>query len=342
MFLALIFLFDTVELMRRSTSDQNVTIQMVFEMAFMKLPNMGQQVFPFAALFGGMATFARLTRNHELVVTRASGVSVWQFLLPALVLACLLGLFRIMVFNPVASATLARYEQLESDYLKGEESYLALSKTGLWLRQANAEGQSVIHAEHVLQRGSDVELRKVIVFMYEGHDNFAKRIDAAHASLEDGFWHIRDAWVLAPEAQPVYKAEYWLETDLTLGRIQDSFAPPETMSFWTLPGFIDTLELAGFSAIRHRLHWHSLLASPLLMCAMVLIAATFSLRHTRRGGTTSIIIGGIFTGFMLYFFSNMVFALGLSDSIPVALAAWSPSGVASLLGLAMLLHLEDG
>jgi lipopolysaccharide export system permease protein len=75
---------------------------------------------------------------------------------------------------------------------------------------------------------------------------------------------------------------------------------------------------------------------------MVLLAATFTLRHTRRGGTTYIIAGGVMTGFLLYFFSDVVFALGLSDSIPVTLAAWTPSGVAMLLGLAMLLHLEDG
>ena len=90
------------------------------------------------------------------------------------------------------------------------------------------------------------------------------------------------------------------------------------------------------------LYWHSLLAAPLLMCAMILIAATFTLRHVRRGGTTYIIAGGVLTGFVLYFFSDLVFALGLSDSIPVTLAAWTPSGVATLLGLAMLLHLEDG
>lgn len=340
--LALILLFDTVELMRRGASQPHVTIRMIFEMALMKLPHMGQQIIPFAALFGGMATFARLTRSHELVVTRAAGVSAWQFLLPALALAILLGLIKIMVFNPVASATLARFERLEANYLEGQKSFLALSKTGLWLRQSNSEGQSVVHATNVLQQGIDVELRDVIVFLYEGTNKFSRRIDAAYARLEDGFWHIRDAWVLAPEQPPVYKAEYWLETDLTLGRIQDSFAPPETMSFWTLPGFIDTLEEAGFSAVRHRLHWHSLLAAPLLMCAMVLIAATFTLRHTRRGGTTFIIVGGAMTGFILYFFSDVVFALGLSDSIPVTLAAWSPSGVAMLLGLAMLLHLEDG
>ena len=75
---------------------------------------------------------------------------------------------------------------------------------------------------------------------------------------------------------------------------------------------------------------------------MVLIAATFTLRHARRGGTTFVVATGVLAGFVFYLFSDLVLALGLSDSIPVTLAAWTPSGVTTLLGLAMLLHMEDG
>jgi lipopolysaccharide export system permease protein len=341
-FVMLIFLIDFVELLRRAASEPTITFAMVLEMALLKLPYMSQQTFPFAVLFGGMVTFWRLTRNHELVITRAAGISAWQILLPVLTVAFALGVFKIMVFNPLASTTLSRFERLEAVLLKGQKSLLAISTTGLWLRQANESGQSVVHSKHILQQENEVELRDVVVFIYEGSDHFLKRIDAEYAVLEDGFWHMREVWVYNPEKQSKFEKEYWLETDMTLNSIQDNFAPPETMSFWNLPGFISTLEAAGFSAVRHRLHWHTLLAAPLLMCAMILIAATFTLRHTQRRGTVFIVAGGVLTGFVLYFFSDVVFALGLSDSIPVTMAAWTPSGVATLLGLAMLLHLEDG
>ena len=342
LFLLLILLFDSVELMRRAAAKPNVSFSLVMEMALLKLPHMGQQVFPFAVLFGGMMAFWRLTRTHELVITRAAGVSVWQFLLPVIGIAFLLGFIQIGILNPLASTTITRFERIEAVNLKGQKSFLALSRAGLWLRQANTEGQSVVHSNIVLQTGKEVELRDVIVFNYKDAEQFSGRIDAEFARLEDGFWHITNAWVHIPNEQPRFEKDYWLATDLTLNRIQDSFAPPETMSFWALPDFIETLEKAGFSAIRHKLYWHSLLASPFLMCAMVLIAATFTLRHTRQGGGIYIIAGGVLTGFILYFFSDIVFALGLSDSIPVILAAWTPSGVATLLGLATLLHLEDG
>lgn len=341
-FLALIYVFDVGELLRRAAARPDVEFSDVALMALLKLPHMGEKTFPFAVLFGGMLAFWRLTRSHELVVTRAAGVSAWQFMLPVLVLAFLLGVVKITAFNPLASVTLARFETQEALKLKGQKSFLAISEAGLWLRQSYRKGQAVVHAETVLQQKRSVDLTDVIVYLYEGSDRFIGRIDAGQAVLEDGFWHLRDAWYRAPDQPAEFKAEDWLETDLTLTRIQDSFAPPETMSFWALPGFISTLEEAGFSAVRHRLHWHSLLAAPLLMCAMVLIAATFTLRHTLRGGASFIIAGGVVTGFMLYFFSDLVFALGLSDGIPVTLAAWTPSGVATLLGLATLLHLEDG
>ena len=340
--LTLILLVDMIELLRRAASKPEVDFSMVLEMAILKLPHMGQQIFPFAVLFGGMAAFWRLTRNHELVVSRAAGVSAWQFLLPVLLLAFMLGTLKIMVFNPLSSAMLSRFERIEAAAFKGQVSFLAISNSGLWLRQSDGTDQSVVHSRNVFQQDQEVELGDVNVFMFKGTTTFTKRVDAEKAVLEDGFWHMHNVWVHEPDVSSRHEEEFWLETDLTLGSIQDNFAPPETMSFWDLPDFIDALEGAGFSAIRHRLHWHSLLAAPLLMCAMVLIAATFTLPQSRRGGTIFVVSGGVLTGFILYFFSDVVFALGLSDSIPVTLAAWTPSGVTTLLGLAMLLHLEDG
>jgi lipopolysaccharide export system permease protein len=114
------------------------------------------------------------------------------------------------------------------------------------------------------------------------------------------------------------------------------------VSFWELPRFIRSLEATGFSALSHRLHWHSLLAEPLLYCAMVLIAAIFSLRHTRLRGVLFAVAGGIATGFVLFFMSDLVLALAHSTRLPPMLAAWAPALASSMIGLAVLIHVEDG
>ena len=75
------------ELLRRAATNQNVDTALILKMGLLKLPFMGQKMFPFAVLFGAMFTFLRLTRTNQLVVSRGVGVSAWQFLAPALVLA---------------------------------------------------------------------------------------------------------------------------------------------------------------------------------------------------------------------------------------------------------------
>ena len=339
--LTLVVLFDFVELLRRGSGRETATLGVLLQMALLKMPFMAQKVLPFATLFGGMLTFLRLTRTQELVVARAAGVSVWQFLMPALLIAVLLGVFVATVFNPLASITMSRFEQLESKHLRGRPSLLAVSASGIWLRQADGDdGQSVIHAQRVSREGKVLE--NVIVFLYRGADRFVRRIDARRAQLGGGAWRFEDVMLTSAQGLAEFRAHYSLPTTLTVTQIQDSFASPETMSFWALPKFVKMLEGAGFTALKHRLYWHSVLAGPLLLAAMVLVAAAFSLRLTRHRGPGLLVIGCVLAGFLLYFLSDVAFAVGLSGGIPVVLAAWAPAGVSTLLGLATLFHLEDG
>jgi lipopolysaccharide export system permease protein len=339
--LTLVFILDYLELIRRGATRPEATLALLLEMAALKLPHMAQEVLPFGILFGTMAAFWRLTRTNELVVARAAGFSVWQFMTPAVLFALLIGVFSVTVFNPVASATQASFENLENRILRGSGDQFALLRSGLWLRETDEHGdQRMMHAER--SGKGDIVLENVTILFFHGVDQFVERIDAKEARLAPGRWDVLDGarWQQNGESMPFAVME--LSTTLTSRKIQDSFASPETMSFWDLPSFIRLLEVSGFATQRHRLYFNALLARPFLLCAMVLIAATFSLRMQRRGGAALLIAGGVATAFVLFFLSDIVFALGLSSTIPVSLAAWTPAGVAMLMGLALLLHLEDG
>jgi len=335
------FLLDYIELIRRGGSKLQATLSLLFEMAALKLPYTSQEVLPFAILFGTMLAFWRLTRNNELVIARAAGVSVWQFLTPAVLVALLVGIIAVTIFNPIASFTQAAYENLESHVLRQGSDQLSLSNAGLWLRQSDQRGnQIIIHAGKI--GSQQLILDPVTLFFFDDSTRFLSRIDAQTARLDSGEWLIENGVRWLPNEPPQPFGELRMATTLTPRKIEESFASPDTMSFWDLPGFIRLLEESGFPAQRHRLHFNVLLARPLLLCAMVLVAATFSLRMQRRGGATLMIIGGVISGFLLYFLSDVVFALGLSAKLPVTLAAWIPTGVSLIFGISMLLHLEDG
>lgn len=199
--LAVIFLFDVIELMRRASGKEQVTIWVILQMATFKLPKMEQEVMPFAVLFGSMFAFWRLTRSNELVVARAAGISVWQFLLPALSIAGAIGIIQVGLFSPISSVLLARFERMEGVFFRGQVSALSVSSTGLWLRQGDNAGQAVIHATRMDQTTN--ELQTVVVFLYQGKDKFVGRLDAATGSLRNGFWLLERVLVSLPDHRPL-------------------------------------------------------------------------------------------------------------------------------------------
>lgn len=338
--MAIIMLFDFIELVRRGSSKPDVTTLLTLRMTVMKVPEVLQQLFHFIVLFSAMFTFWRLTKNQELVVARAAGVSAWQFMLPVLASAALISLVNVGLLNPVGAAMFSKFEELENRYLRGRTNLLKISRSGLWLRQRDEAGISVIFADGA--NPAEISLNDVIIFLYDDAEAYRGRIDAASATLEPGYWDVRDASITLGSTVGEPVSRYRLNTDLTPAKIQDSFASPETLSFWDLPAFIETLEATGFSALSHRIYYLTLLAQPLLLASMVLFAAAFSLRHTRRGGTAIMVLAGILTGFLLFILNDVVIALGLTQAIPATMAAFSPAFIALLIGTATLLHLEDG
>src|SRR3546814_17684668 len=106
---------------------------------------------------------------------------------------------------------------------------------------------------------------------------------------------------------PLFHDRFELPTDLTVDKIQESFAPPETIAFWSLPRFIELMQAAGFSATPHRLQFNRLLAVPMLFAALVLLAATFSLRPPLRGRVGAIILTGMLDGFLFDFIDRKGF-----------------------------------
>lgn len=340
-FMAIALLFDVVEMLRRTSDKDAVTLGLVLQMSLLKLPFLSQVTLPFMILFAAMLTFWRLARANEAVVARAAGISAWQFILPAFLITVFVGSLQIALINPFSAAMLAQFQKLEAEHIKNRTSMISVSRNGLWLRQAGAQGDyAVIHALRVSQK--DLILHQVIIFRFDAKNHFVDRIDADRAVLTDGYWVIPNGWLSSPKPETRPVTNIRVPTDMTKTNILESFSAPETMSFWSLPDFIDTIEAAGFSGHRHRLHFHALTAFPLLLSSMILIAASFTLRINRRTGTTGALLGGLSCSFVLYFLTDIVHALGLSASIPIPLAAWTPAGVSMLVGLAMLFHLEDG
>jgi lipopolysaccharide export system permease protein len=291
-------------------------------------------------LIGAMSCYLNLSRRLELVVARAAGMSAWQFISPALVVAFLLGIFATTVYNPISALLQEQSKRYEAE-LFGQNPSSARGGGGtFWVSQRSSDGQAIISAKSSRDQG--VALNGVSVFTFDNAGHFKLRIEAVAAALEPGAWRLLDARIYELGAMPVDQAEYRLKSSLTPEQVRESFATPETVPFWELPMYINIAEHAGLVAAGYRLQFQKLLARPFLLAAMVFLAAAVSLRFFRFGGVQKMVLSGVAAGFLLYVLSKVTEDLSKAELMHPVAAAWLPVLVGGLTGFIALLYQEDG
>lgn len=343
-FFVIMVSLDLVEQLRRYAST-DATFGDLFVLTLLNVPQGIYQILPLIMILAAIALFLSLARSSELVVTRAAGRAALRTLLAPLGVAFVIGLIAVAILNPIVAGTSKQFET-RVNALRGETSILSVGNTGLWLRQGDSNGQTVIHAERTNLDGTVLRDVSFMTFTADGRPR--ERIDAGTARLTPGAWALSVAkiWDLqAPdtaEASATRTAQLTIPSSLTRAQIRDSFGTPSSIPIWELPAFIDRLRAAGFSAQRHLVWFHTELALPVFLVSMVMIGASFTLRHQRGGRTGLMVLAAILLAFVIYFIRNFAMVLGENGQLPAVLSAWAPPLAAVGLSLGFLLHSEDG
>ena len=340
----ILLMLDMVEQLRRFAGE-GVGLGQALRLAALRMPSSLYAILPLVAILSTLAMFVALARSSELVVARAVGRSALHVVAaPALVALCLGGV-AVAVLNPLVAATTRPYDGAVAGLGGADTALLSVGRDGLWLREATDDGHRVIRAGQSSADGT--LLFDVTILGFVDANAPDVRVDAATARLVPGGWELSEAkaWDLTapnPEAEARLHATLSLPTALTPAALRDSFAPPATIPIWDLPGFIATLDRAGFAAREHRVWLQMELSLPLMLMAMVLVGAGFTMGHIRAGRQGVMVLAALIAGFGAFFLRDFAQVLGENGQIPAAFAAWSPPVVATLMALALILQMEEG
>lgn len=348
-FLITILLVDVVEQLRTVGGDIDLPPQVALQLSLMKLPGLIEQTLPFGILVAAMMAYSRLNVRSELSVIRASGVSAWQFLTPLIVMCVALGLFSMMVLNPLGAQLSDRFETLRNQLLVSGGVRLDSSRTDVWLRQGDGNSQIVIHAGSVDETGQVFEGVKMLEEgrVYANGQptqrfEFIRRIDAERARIVNGFWQIENLVENEPGQPPQRMESLAIPTDLDPDTLLNRFTSPNTIGFWTLPRFIEQTRQAGLDSSRFAVRLFGLTAIPVFYTAMGLIGALVCLRLSRLGGTSRLVAVGAVSAIGVFFIMQFSSSLGASGALPPIIAAWSPALFALFASLTVLAYREDG
>jgi lipopolysaccharide export system permease protein len=345
LFLFLIIGVDMIEFSRRASSVEDVQASEILAVVLFRALSNAENVLPFTVMFGASATLIVLNRRLELVVARAAGLSVWQFLFPIALAAALVGALTSLVYNPVSIAALNLSSAEEAKiFVRGKKSNDGGSR-GNWLRLNQKDGDVVIRAQ--IMQGTGNRLTQVIAYRYDFNGEMVERLDAASAdfveSSSTGNHYLLSNVVSTKPGQKGERLEQSiLPVEISQSQLQTNQTTAGSVDFWSLPEQARRIELAGKNALPFTTRYQSLLAEPLLFVAMVLLAATVSLRFARFGINAKAILTGILAGFVLYVIAKLLVTFGSNGLVPPVMAAWSAAVVASLICITVLLHQEDG
>jgi lipopolysaccharide export system permease protein len=336
----LLVLVDYIEMVRKTSGLVSASPIIVAETSLFRVPQLLEKMMPFCILIGAMTCYLALSRRLELVIARAAGVSAWQFIAPALASAILLGIIATAAYNPMSADLRERSKRMEAELFGSAPGGGVQDAAGFWINQVNSDGQVIINAARSEQQG--VRLTGLTLFRFDNDFRFKERIEAREATLEEGRWAFKGARHFFLDAPPVDQDTFYLPTSLTPAQVRNSFSTPETVSFWQLPSYIRSSESSGFATAGYRLQYHKLIAQPFLLAAMVMVAASVSLRFFRFGGVQKMVLSGVGAGFLLYVLSKVTEDLSKAELMHPIAAAWLPVFVGGLTGFLALLYQEDG
>lgn len=337
----LIFLIDIIESLREVENIEGAGLDVALQLTLLRLPNIALSLMPFVFLFGSIFALAQLNRRSEIAVMRSSGLSVWQMILPPIMLALATGLGILTFIDPVASDLSTRSEMLKNDIRGKSSNLLQVMDDGIWLRQRDGDTALILYADAFDETQSVLD--DVTFWRLTRTGGFVERWDASEVVVEDGRFVLKQARRRTSEDEdPEIRAEYIMPSVFDIADLRAEVAKPESMSVWDLPEFIALAEDVGLPTVKYELRYQDLLSLPLKLAAMVLIAAAFSLKPYRSGGTATLILAGVGAGFLLFIMSEVSKGTAEAMIVPVPLAAWGPVLIALMAAMTVLLTTEDG
>ncbi|MEO5347192.1 MAG: LPS export ABC transporter permease LptG [Magnetococcus sp. YQC-9] len=333
-FVGLFLLIDGIEGIRRYTPKPNFHLLDVSLLILSRLPNYLGMLTPSMLLLATLIGVSRLTRENEITVMRASGISLAGILAPLLAGGLIIAVLHGLLIAQIVPRTNSIAQKIEDHIV--DRHVAPLSQTGdIWIR----DGEQIIHVEKV--SSDSTTLHNITTFTFGADYRLAARLEAKSARFIDAGWMLANG--IDYRFQPATSVEAFeqrpWQVSLDPRRLGTGTPQPQMLTVLELIAIIDRLQQEGHDATRHRVILHRRLAAPAVNLTAIALAFPFALRLPRSGGALRSTLLGSLLGFLMFVLADLSTAFGLGGRLPPILAAWAPvlffAGVAGF----MLLHI---
>jgi lipopolysaccharide export system permease protein len=331
-FVSLFVIVDVFEKIDRLVRAQ-LSLWDIWHYIILKLPFALGQVLPAAVLLGIMLTFGLMSRSHETMAIRTSGLDILRLARPLLVLAggvTVLLLALNLYLIPWSQGRLSLFWQTQVEK-KPPRDWHTLEH--FWYK-----GDQAIY--NIVMFRKDIQtLEGVKIYLFDDKFRLVQIIAAARAQWQGDHWRFSQGLIQTFDSQGVAFGEKFQERDLVLTERPEDFADLEKkvteMDQTELYHYVVRLERDGYKSTPYRVDLYSRFSLSLTPLVLLVLGLGLALRHEEIHITSMVAVGlGLMFGYWLFY--GFCASFGQAGSWPVFLAVSAPHLVFGGLAAALM------
>lgn len=287
----------------------------------LSVPRLTYELMPMAALIGSLIGLGMLAGNNELVIMRASGISLARISWAAIKAGLLLVAFAIWIGEWVVADAEQSATTLRSSALAGNGSLR--TGDGFWTR----DGRDFINVRTVLPDGGLLGVR---IYEFDAAHALERVSSAKSASYTEGEWRLKQVSrsVIGPDGVSTeHLPELTWRSQLKPDLLDIIAIKPNSLSVSGLYRYIRYLRANGLSAGRYELEFWTKIALPFATCVMVFAALPFVFGPLRSVGVGQRMLIGVLVGIGFYLFNQTVSYVGLVYEFNPVVSAALPTAL---------------
>ncbi len=297
-------------------------MDLFWKLVLYKIPYLLNEVATLISFIAMLFFLKRLTKHNELISLLSSGIHIWRIIAVPVFAAIILGVFLIIICNPLGTFGLRQYEALEKKITNNQTNKLIISKTGLLYLENYQNNKKIIQIGSI-----DLEnnrLNNVTILFLDNNNFFRKRIDGQYAILTDNNLKLNSVKIFNQQDFKQY-SDYDVPTNLSMNNLMNSFISPEMISIWDLSDIIKQLIKSGLPVINYQIYYYKQLLKPIIMATTVVLASCFFSLRQRDNSQEKILMIGLFSGFIIYCLLEILFKILSNNALPPFLSILLPN-----------------
>ena len=317
--------------------DIDVGINVPIVLSALFVPSMIYNMFPFVVLLSGIWFFLKIRKTDEIIAMKVSGMSNFSVIMIPSAVSIILGVFFIMLVNPITSVLVKKYESVRGSYETQQFEYLATINTnGIWIKEKSFEKNFIIKASNLKNQN----LIDLTIYEFSKNNDFIKRIDAKSADISSLKWKLKDAKIIDKDGKIVLENinNLLYQSKYDINKIKSLYSNLDTVSFWSLGNEIKLLEDRGYSTNEMEAKLQRSLSFPFFLLSMVLLSGVFTLGRRSKENNWTYVFIAIATSVLIFYFNDFSAALGKTEKLPIEVSVWMPIVIIFIFGAVGLIH----